>query len=91
MPANLDRCVDDVKKQGKSNDSAWGICKSSTGHTKEAVNKNRQVPFFDPKITKGKVEPKNVKSTKGMGGERINKDSFLWKEIFDSQIKRDAK
>ena len=88
MPANLDRCVDDVKKQGKSNDSAWAICKSST---QEAVNQNRQVPFFNPKITKSSVEPKGGKSKKGIGGDRLNKGSFLWKEIYDAQIKRDAK
>ena len=91
MPAKLDRCVDDVKAEGKSTDSAWAICKSSTGETKEAVNQNRQVPFFNPKITKSSVEPKGGKSKKGMGGDRLNKGSFLWKEIYDSQIKRDAK
>jgi len=91
LPANLDRCVDDVKGEGKSNDSAWAICKSSTGETKESVNKNRQVPFFDPKMKDDKVEPENRKTTKGIGGDRLNKGSFLWKEIFDAQIKRDAK
>ncbi len=29
MPAKLDRCVSDVKGQGKSEDSAWAICNDS--------------------------------------------------------------
>ena len=31
MPEKLERCVKDVKAQGKSEDSAWGICVDSTG------------------------------------------------------------
>ena len=31
MPAKLDRCVKDVKKQGKDESSAYAICSSSTG------------------------------------------------------------
>ena len=31
MPEKLDRCVRDVKAQGKDDDSAWAICVSSTG------------------------------------------------------------
>lgn len=29
MPEKLDRCVKDVKGQGKSEDSAWAICNDS--------------------------------------------------------------
>ena len=29
MPANLERCVEQVMKQGKSEESAWAICKSA--------------------------------------------------------------
>jgi len=29
LPAKLDRCVSDVKGQGKSEDSAWAICTDS--------------------------------------------------------------
>lgn len=29
MPEKLDRCVGDVKGQGKSSDSAWAICTDS--------------------------------------------------------------
>lgn len=29
MPEKLDRCVSDVKGQGKSEDSAWAICTDS--------------------------------------------------------------
>lgn len=94
MPEKLDRCVSDLKSQGKSDDSSWAICKSSTGETRktqEKVNANRQVPFFNPPLKKGKIEPDNSKSTKGMGGKRLNQESVLWKNIFDSQLKRNVK
>jgi len=29
MPKKLERCVKDVKKQGKSSSSAWAICQHS--------------------------------------------------------------
>ena len=29
MPKKLERCVKDVKAQGKSKDSAWAICQTS--------------------------------------------------------------
>ncbi len=40
MPKKLEDCVADVKKQGKSEDSAYGICVSSTGEKphKEAID-----------------------------------------------------
>jgi len=95
VPEKLDRCVNDVKGQGKSEDSAWAICKSSTGETKtkiqEKVNANRQVPVFNPPIKKNKVEPEGQKTTKGMGGPRLNQESVLWKNIFDSQLRRNVK
>jgi len=31
VPEKLEKCVADVKAQGKSDDSAWGICVDSTG------------------------------------------------------------
>jgi len=31
MPEKLERCVSDLKSQGKSDDSAWAICVDSTG------------------------------------------------------------
>jgi hypothetical protein len=31
MPAKIERCVKQVKAQGKSDDSAWAICSKSTG------------------------------------------------------------
>lgn len=57
----------------------------------DKVNKNRQVPVSNPPIKKGKVEPAGSKSTKGMGGPRLNQDSYLWKSILDSQLKRNVK
>lgn len=100
MPEKLDRCVNDLKAQGKSDDSSWAICKSSTAESiiQEKINANRQVPFFNPPIKKGKIEPQNQKTTKGIGGQEGKIDSTknpmnptLWKQIFDSQLKRNAK
>lgn len=131
MPEKLERCVSDVKAQGKSDDSAWGICVDSTGekphkegHDKdftssikaevvEAIilkehagdnkfliknkgkkngpNANRQVPVSNPPIKKGKIEPDIKKTPKDIGGKRLNQDSVLWKDIFDSQLKRNVK
>jgi hypothetical protein len=131
LPEKLERCVSDVKAQGKSDDSAWGICVDSTGEKPhkeshdndfansikaevvEAIilkeragdnkflvknkgkekgpNKNRQVPVSNPPIKKGKIEPDIQKTPKDVGGKRLNQDSILWKNIFDSQLKRNVK
>jgi len=32
MPKSLEKCVNDVKEQGKSEDSAYAICSNSTGY-----------------------------------------------------------
>ena len=98
MPAKLDRCVDDLKAKGK-NGNPWAICNSSVGQKesspsaiKEKINANRQVPVFNPPIKKGKVEPSGKKSKHGIGGmERKKQNAVLWKDIFDSQIKRNVK
>ncbi len=95
MPEKLDRCVADVKAKG-SVDNAWAVCKSSIGkETKskiqEKVNENRQVPFFNPKIKKDPNKPEGRKTTKGMGGPRLNTESALWKNIFDAQLRRNDK
>ncbi len=140
MPEKLERCVRDVKAQGKSKDSAWAICVDSTGEKphkevvrekdypwgqcisdqkksgssdesakkicgsikakygettkgkiREKVNGNRQVPFFNPPDKVGSNKPDNTKTTKGIGGPRLNTDSFLWKDIFDAQLRRNVK
>jgi len=93
LPAKLDRCVADLKDQGKDDDSSWAICTASTKENiiQEKVNANRMVPFFNPDITENKVEPVNQKSVKGIGGDKIDKQSFLWKDIFDTQLKRNVK
>ena len=57
----------------------------------DKVNKNRQVPFFNPPTKEGKVEPDGKKTTKGIGGPKLNTNSFLWKEIFDAQLRRNVK
>lgn len=107
MPEKLEKCVSDVKAQGKSDDSAWAICVDSTGekphkeadttlplfkkNVQEKVNANRQVPFFNPPNKVDSNKPDNRKTTKGIGGPRINTDSFLWKDIFDAQLRRNVK
>jgi len=43
VPEKLEKCVADVKAQGKSEDSAWGICVDSTGekpHKEKAKESN---------------------------------------------------
>ena len=99
MPANLDRCVDKVKGK-KGVDSAHAICNASLNKaTKELtlstnpkkVNKNRQVPVFNPPIKKGKVEPDIKKKLSGGGANRLNQESMLWKSIFDAQLRNNVK
>ena len=65
----------------------------------EKVNANRMVPVFNPPIKKGKIEPQINKTTKGIGGleGQIGKPvknpqpTFLWKDILDSQLRRNVK
>lgn len=47
MPEKLEKCVADVKAQGKSEDSAWGICVDSTGekpHKEVKEDNHHHVP-----------------------------------------------
>jgi len=97
VPEKLDRCVADVKAEGSA-DNPWAVCNASIGkETKESkiqekVNANRQVPFFNPPIKTGKIEPQINKTPKGIGGTDIApKNADLWKQIFDSQLKRNVK
>ena len=66
----------------------------------EKINANRQVPLFNPPITKRKVEPDIQKTTKGIGGQVGKIDSSsntnnmttdLWKKILDTQLRRNVK
>ncbi len=66
----------------------------------EKVNANRQVPLFNPPITKRKVEPDIEKNKKGIGGQvgKIDSDANtnnmttdLWKKILDTQLRRNVK
>lgn len=41
MPKKLERCIHEVQGQGHSTDSAWAICRASTGLS-EVVKINRQ-------------------------------------------------
>ena len=102
LPEKLDRCVEDLKTKGDV-DNPWAVCNASISKTKESkiqekINANRQVPVFNPPIKKGKVEPQNDKTTKGIGGQTGKIDSTknpmnptLWKQIFDSQLRRNVK
>ncbi len=100
VPDKLDRCVSDVKKQGGV-DNPWAVCNASIGKEavkekygetsiQEKINANRQVPFFNPPIKKGKIEPQIQKTPKNVGAGKIAQDSVLWKNIFDSQLKRNV-
>jgi len=147
VPEKLEKCVADLKAQGKPDDSAYPICIDSTGEKphkevkekphkevkednqhdhnhhsvpskldiafdhqrkteiveaifQEKINANRQVPLFNPPITKRKVEPENQKTKKGIGGQvgKIDSDTNtnnmstdVWKKILDSQMRRNVK
>lgn len=65
--------------------------KTKESQIQEKVNANRQVPVSNPPIKKGKIEPDIKKTPKDVGGKRLNQDSILWKDIFDSQLKRNVK
>lgn len=42
MPKKLEECVKKVKKQGKSESSAWAICKSSMNKKKKTKKKGKK-------------------------------------------------
>ncbi len=99
MPAKLDKCVDDIKKQGGV-DNPWAVCNASLKKgtkeltftpTSKNANKNRQVPVFNPPIKKGKIEPDIKKKISGGGANRLNQESILWKDIFDAQLRNNVK
>ena len=89
-------CVSKVKAKG-GDVNPYAVCHSSTGEIEEAIirekiNGNRQVPFFNPPIKNNTVEPKIDKSPKGkIGGTENHMTNNMWKEIFDSQLKRNVK
>lgn len=60
MPKKLDRCVEKVKKQGKSEDSAWAICQSSIN--KSETTKSFEDLFFD-ELDSVKASAKDVERT----------------------------
>ncbi len=47
MPEKLEKCVADVKAQGKSDDSAWGICVDSTGEKPHKEAKTIQAEIVE--------------------------------------------
>ncbi len=65
MPEKLEKCVADVKAQGKSEDSAWGICVDSTGEKphKEVKENNNSIKadiveaIFQEKINANRQVP----------------------------------
>ena len=92
MPQKLDDCVNKVKGE-KGTDSAYAICNASINESiiQEKVNGNRQVPVFNPPIKTNKVEPKVDKTRKNIGGTQNFMTTNMWKQILDSQLKRNVK
>jgi len=97
-------CIDNATLDGAHNPG--GACRTAIQQCtvkeqiiQEKVNANRMVPVFNPPIKVGKIEPQINKTTKGIGGlegkigEPVKnpKPSDLWKDIFDSQLKRNVK
>lgn len=86
MPEKLDKCIEDVKAQGEI-DNPYAVCNASIKET----NENRQVPFFNPQVKVGKVEPDIEKTPKNVGGDKLDINSMMWKSILDSQLKQNVK
>jgi len=64
MPEKLDRCVNDVKGDGKSSDSAWAICTDSLkGEVAEAMLKQEHHSPLD--IPWGTEVPETVSVPSG--------------------------
>ena len=62
MPEKLERCVSDLKGEGKSDDSAWGICVDSTGqkphqNTKQATKVKINESIIQEKINANRQVP----------------------------------
>ena len=96
MPEKLERCVRDVKAQGKSEDSAWGICVDSTGEkphqdTKKEVaeaigmaesHNPLDIPF-GYEVSEASIKVDNSHS----GLDKLNKMSeVVLKQILETQI-----
>lgn len=94
MPEKLDRCVADVKAKGDVK-NPWAVCKASIGDTKtKEANQNRRDPYPSPDIKKGKVEPVNNKTPKGIGGlhgkigeKKRQQEALLIKQILDTKLR----
>lgn len=63
MPANLDRCVQDLMKQGKSRDEAFAICQATMNKKEEPpfVKGKKEAPKKMPVAKKKAVVPKRKK------------------------------
>ncbi len=85
MPEKLEKCVADVKAQGKSDDSAWGICVDSTGekphkevkedHNHRSVPSKLDITFDDrERKTKEESHPSSIKAeiVEAIFQEKIN-------------------
>ncbi len=93
-------CNAKLGKETKEDHNPWDIPfgYEADKKTQEKINANRQVPVFNPPIKKGSNKPDNQKNKKGIGGQVGKIDSTenpmnptLWKEIFDSQLRRNVK
>ena len=63
MPASLDRCVQDLMKQGKSRDEAFAICQASLNKKEKLpfAKGNKEAPKKTPVPKKKAVVPKRKK------------------------------
>lgn len=62
MPASLDRCVQDLMRQGKSEDEAYAICQAQMKKPEKIAPKaTKKTTKKAPPFLKGKVPPKKKK------------------------------
>ena len=83
MPEKLDRCVNDVKGQGKSSDSAWAICTDSLkGEVAEAMLKQEHHSPLD--IPWGTEVPETVSVPSGASAISIGAKRKVGEVIVDN-------
>lgn len=91
MPDKLHRCVDKVKEQGKSEDSAWAICTESVmkgnanpcweGYEMIGMKEKdgREVPNCVKKSTQDKSESMSTVPEEEITIKSVNGDTYLYK------------
>ncbi len=73
MPEKLERCVSDLKAQGKPEDSAWPICIDSTGEKphKESIEETVMREVLDASMNRSCKCQKNKKKKPYKSYKRI--------------------